>query len=360
MINWPEPGLTMVAVAIAVISLLLILFRQPKSDADVWFAIFSGSIALSLMRPWVADASAWLWWLVVIGGCMTCNGYWLVSRALFRGAGGVSKTQIMIAVGIALLIITYRLTAAEQSAMAQTAATVIDAVLTLASSTILVLAFSEPLLSWSSKMSKAEKQFRIIFILIYASCVLFASVINALAEVSVQALALKSTIINFCAISMIVFTHLALMFRRHHVWPAASATTLAAPTTLPSEEERQLAAALLHQLNVVQSYREPELKVVHLSQQLGTAEHKLSRVITQVLGEKNFNQLINRYRISHACKLLENDTSTLTILEVSLESGFASLGPFNRAFKTAKGCTPTAYRAMRRASDNYDPHNQLV
>jgi AraC-like DNA-binding protein len=40
------------------------------------------------------------------------------------------------------------------------------------------------------------------------------------------------------------------------------------------------------------------------------------------------------------------------VLEISAESGFASLGPFNRAFKAATGCTPTAYRSARRDASN--------
>ena len=31
--------------------------------------------------------------------------------------------------------------------------------------------------------------------------------------------------------------------------------------------------------------------------------------------------------------------------EIPLDAGFGSIGPFNRAFKAAMGCTPTAYRA---------------
>jgi AraC-like DNA-binding protein len=103
-------------------------------------------------------------------------------------------------------------------------------------------------------------------------------------------------------------------------------------------------------LEVQQIYREPELKVIDLAHRLGTAEHKLSRLITQALGEKNFNQMLNRHRIAYACGRLADADDGATILDISGDAGFASLGPFNRAFKTAMGCTPTAYRALHRAS----------
>ena len=112
----------------------------------------------------------------------------------------------------------------------------------------------------------------------------------------------------------------------------------------PTAEDRKLAAAILRLLDVESIHRDPELRVADLTRRLGTVEHKISRAITHGLGERNFNQLINRYRISEACRLLDDATSTRTILEISGEAGFASLGPFNRAFKAATGLTPSAYR----------------
>ena len=102
-------------------------------------------------------------------------------------------------------------------------------------------------------------------------------------------------------------------------------------------------------VEVLHAYREPELKVLDLAHRLGIAEHRLSRLITQVKGERNFNQMINRYRIEDACRRLADPAATPSVLEISGAVGFASLGPFNRAFKAAMGCTPTAYRAACRA-----------
>jgi AraC-like DNA-binding protein len=68
-------------------------------------------------------------------------------------------------------------------------------------------------------------------------------------------------------------------------------------------------------------------------------------VINQVLGAPNFNQWVNRYRIEHACRLLREQPRR-SVLDISLDAGFGSLGPFNRAFKAATGCTPSAWRAQ--------------
>jgi len=38
------------------------------------------------------------------------------------------------------------------------------------------------------------------------------------------------------------------------------------------------------------------------------------------------------------------------ILTIALDAGFGSIGPFNRAFKTHTGLTPTEYRRARLGS----------
>lgn len=115
-----------------------------------------------------------------------------------------------------------------------------------------------------------------------------------------------------------------------------------------SQDDRRLADAILRLLEDEQVYREPELRVADLATRLGTVDYRVSRTITQVLAEENFNRLVNRYRIAHACRLLADPATDGTVLDICLASGFASLGPFNRAFKAATGCTPSAYRATHR------------
>jgi AraC-like DNA-binding protein len=67
----------------------------------------------------------------------------------------------------------------------------------------------------------------------------------------------------------------------------------------------------------------------------------------------NFNRWINHHRIAigpSACSPSPDERRT--ILEIAFTCGFASLGPFNRAFRDEVGTTPRAYRsAMRTRPD---------
>ena len=339
-------AMTAVAVAMSLLSLFILLLRRAKRDAEVLFAVVSGSLALSLMSPWIGDAPAWIRWSVAIGGSATCNGFWLVSRALFRGEQGVHLRHLLLAVGVALLIAIHRGTAMQANASPSMLVVAIDAMLTLTSTSLLALSFLEPLRGWSMKWTPSERRLRLSFMVVYGSSVLSTTLLGELAHAFPTLAPWRAGIVALCASAMITFTHLAFRYRRQVPAPSnhrdRPAPTKQAPA--PCEDDARLATLLKHQLEVLQVYREPHLKVAELAARLGTAEYRLSKLITRQLGERNFNQLLNRYRVAHACKLLAMPTAVDNILHVSGESGFASLGPFNRAFKALMGITPTEYR----------------
>jgi AraC-like DNA-binding protein len=56
---------------------------------------------------------------------------------------------------------------------------------------------------------------------------------------------------------------------------------------------------------------------------------------------KTFSCFVSEVRIGHACKLLMN--GTLSITQVSFDSGFRTLSNFNRQFKDITGQTPSRY-----------------
>jgi len=345
--------MTAIAVAIALLSLLALLRQRDRRDAEVLFAVVSGSLALSLMSPWMGDAPEWMKWGVAVGGSATCNGFWLVSRALFRGDHGVRLRHVLLAGGVALLIAIHRGTAMHADASPSVLMVAIDAMLTLTSTSLLALSFLEPLRGWSMKWTSAERRLRLSFMAVYGSCVLSTTLLGELAHVFPALAPWRTGVIALCASAMIGFTHLAFRHRRHVPAPSdrRNGPALDRQVLALCEDDARLAALLRYQLEVMQVYREPELRVAELAARLGTAEHRLSKLITRQLGEKNFNQLLNRHRIAHACRLLAEPAGFENILQVSGESGFASLGPFNRAFKSIMGCTPTEYRATCRKGE---------
>lgn len=97
-------------------------------------------------------------------------------------------------------------------------------------------------------------------------------------------------------------------------------------------------------------YRKEKFTIGDLSKKLGEQEYKVRKAINQDLGYRNFLDFLNSFRIQEAIKILENPSkSGVTILEIAYQTGFNSIGPFNRAFKSTTGLTPTEYRKKHSA-----------
>lgn len=341
-------------VVLAMASLLALVIRSRKTVAEVAFAVFCGSMAMNLLRNGLDGQADWLMFGLALAGCATCNAYWLVARALFRGDAGVRLPQVSLAAGVALLIVTYRALQLQDPAWGVVAA--IGELLTLAGSAMLVLTFVEALRGWSASMTRAERRLRIGFMLLFGSCVVLATTVGALAAQDPTWHDTYRVVVASCALSVLVFTYGAMEFRRRQAradGPGGTTMPVDAnggdTAAAVSPADRQLADAVLHALAVDALFRQPELKLGTLARHVGSSEQRVRHVIRSVVGARNYNELVNRYRIADACRLLD-EPAAHAVLAISLECGFASLGPFNRAFKAVQGCTPTEYRAARRGS----------
>lgn len=92
-------------------------------------------------------------------------------------------------------------------------------------------------------------------------------------------------------------------------------------------------------------YREEGLTVAKLAEKVGVQEHQLRRLINREMGFRNFSAFLNARRIEDAKALLSDPAMMKKqVLQIALELGYASITPFNRAFKAATGQTPTEYR----------------
>ena len=82
-------------------------------------------------------------------------------------------------------------------------------------------------------------------------------------------------------------------------------------------------------------------------------EHLLRKLINQGLGYRNFSDFLNHYRIEDAAsRLADPSQAHLPILTIALDAGYASLAPFNRAFKEKMEQTPSDYRRQQSEGAN--------
>jgi AraC-like DNA-binding protein len=129
---------------------------------------------------------------------------------------------------------------------------------------------------------------------------------------------------------------------------AAFLFELRRPAFLPAagaRPETGEAGRVIHAMRTARIYRETGITIGALAGRLRMPEYRLRRVINGQLGYRNFNDFLNTWRLPEAAERLRDPAQAhLPILSIALDTGYGSIGPFNRAFKAAMGVTPSEYR----------------
>lgn len=363
--NVSIPVLQATALSLSLLWLAMALSARPRRPLNIVWALFCGSMAMFMAHGLVGpDARPWSA-LLAVGACFTCNGFWLVARALFREGRPFAAPHVLYVGVVAALII------ASQLGIATPFKQLVSEVLSLLSSVTLVLAFWEGLRGWSSQRGM-ERVMRAVFMATYGGCVGMALLLPiALGQSSgagALCAALAATAIVFVTQGLVAWRmrhplegHVHFDADEGQSCDAETASRLGvmdvpciatASDAVIRDEDIELARKLEHHMRTQQPFLQPELKLSHLAQALDVSEYRISRVIHDVLEHRNISLYVNAFRLEHAQALLANpacnDWSTLVI---GLESGFGSLGAFHRAFKAMTGCPPGVFRATRQASN---------
>jgi AraC-like DNA-binding protein len=130
-------------------------------------------------------------------------------------------------------------------------------------------------------------------------------------------------------------------------WPGATSPETCTDLPIQDEFVDTVLITRIHAVINAQIWREEGLTIGALAGKLAVPEHRLRRAINQGLGYRNFSSFINRARIEAACTtLIDPAQINVSVLEIAYDVGFASVGPFNRAFRAEVGHSPTEYRRM--------------
>ena len=131
----------------------------------------------------------------------------------------------------------------------------------------------------------------------------------------------------------------------------AEARTVSVPELVPYErsglsdvEARRLKERLLALMDGERPWKNSELTLADLADQLRTTPHKLSEVLNTEIGE-TFYDFVNGYRVREVQRrIAAGEARALKILSLALDAGFASKSTFNQVFKKHTSQTPSDFR----------------
>lgn len=169
------------------------------------------------------------------------------------------------------------------------------------------------------------------------------------AEVAGVAVTADWTLIN--AVLDVLTAVMAVGFAGLLLEPSGALAAESAPRPAQRTDDAADEAALAKLRSLVggaEIWRREGLTVGALAAEVGLPEHRLRMLINGRLGHRNFAAFINARRIEAARRQLADPAfADRPISKIAYDLGFASLGPFNRAFKDATGATPTEWRRAR-------------
>lgn len=146
-------------------------------------------------------------------------------------------------------------------------------------------------------------------------------------------------VITWSILWLLKFDKAVLTFDRPEIHTAPSNPVL-------SGREKLTYDKLLAVMETEKAYLEPELSIGMLAERVETPEHQLRALINKTMEFRNFRSFLNSYRMETAKSALADPSkAALPILTIAMDSGFASLSSFNRAFRQSTGQTPSEFRA---------------
>lgn len=315
-----------------------------SSPARTFFFLFALSVGAFAIVTGLDERGEHVPMILAIFGSSACGWSWLLARAIFR-PGEPTGSWALAMVGLMVVSAAIVVAAAPSGRSLDANGGALRILINLnglLSSTVLTLALFEPFHAWSSDLSRVERRFRTVFaggyLLLLAVGVLWIQ--NAVDDSPPAQW--SSTLKLLCALAALVGADFALRFRLGHPLIASRRRRRPRPV---QPEDNALADRVRRAFEHDHVYTDAELRVADLARRLGEPDYRVSRCISGALEFRNFNQMVNHYRIDAAKRMLESEAcNDRSILEIALDAGFASIGPFNRAFKRQVGMTPSEFR----------------
>lgn len=321
------------------------------------FALFSGSIAMVAIQNLSAPFIGPWQYLFALGTCATCSAMWLFSMSLFRGREYLKQHHYAIAILICLLVVLGYLMdmlrdfSIFESSTVNSFEIFMAEIKTLFSSTVLLLTVWEAFNGFRTAEPSAKKQRAIFGIGFFIGFFNTAILANAFVPDSLKPqvlpffVATSAMIIVSSAFWVLLLRQKILKSEKYVGEDGDKSNNGSDDQQIVNESHQNLFSQIEKLMLEEKLFLNDDLKIRTVAQRLAVSDYKVGEAVRVGSDAANFSQFVNRYRIAHAKQLLKaSKTNNVTILAVGLDSGFATIAPFNRAFKAMEGCTPNEYR----------------
>ena len=359
-------GLRGAVVALCLLIAVLALRDRRDSTAALLGAALTIGVAASMVCSAPTFPRPFAWWglLLLSLASGNCVVFWLWARAAFdddfvprpwHGAlwAAVAVSQWLDASGI------------TRSAAIEIA---IERTLLFTFPGLALLAVAQTLVTWSADLVQGRRRLRLVVLIGASTQTILNSYLSFSQQPSHSTFSMTSVANAFVLLVLVGLSAWNLLeagTREGSILLPAADVRFGAPAKASDDQSKPatIEPALLRRLEqlmtVERIYRREGLTIKLLSVELGVPEYRLRQLINEGLGYRNFNAFLNHYRIEEAkAALVDPEQVEVPVLTIAMDTGFQSIGPFNRAFKAATDLTPTEFRRLAMAGNAAPGHNR--
>jgi AraC-like DNA-binding protein len=344
-------SLEILARGISLACLLLLFFRTVyvyrALPAGRFFAVFSVSLAAYVLVPLLPDAPAVDYPVVAIAIAIP-PAFWLFCDSLFNDASASQRRALLTMVAVFVFMV---LCLASYALVEGTPDNTTEKILFYAAYagrlTFVALAIRAIVSNWQDDLVASRRSLRGLFLASSASYITIVMLVEISLANRLQPALLETGNAVLMALVLLAVCSWFLVAAPSELFPVPSTVSKAKgpDSGALSHTEQTWLGALRHAMQGEHAYRRADLSIRTLSDELNIPEHLLRRLINQRLGYRNFRHYLNHFRLEEVAARLKNpEDERLPVLTIALDAGFASITPFNRAFRDAFGITPTEFR----------------
>jgi len=353
----------------AVVALCLLLAATALRDRrDSTAALLGAALAIGAAASLICTAPTFprpfAWWglLLLALSSANCVVFWLWARAAFDD-DFVPRPWHGVLWAVVAVVQWLDASGVTRSAPLELA---IERTLSVTFLSLALLAVAQTLLTWRADLVQDRRWLRLVVLIGASAQIVVNSYLSFLQQPSTRTFSMASVANAFALFVLVGLSAWNLLeagTRKGSILLPATNVPLGASAKASVEQRTPTAIepALLRRLEqlmiVERIYRRERLTIGSLAAELGVPEYRLRQLINEGLGYRNFNAFLNHYRIGEAkAALADPEQVEVPVLTIAMDTGFQSIGPFNRAFKAATDLTPTEFRRLAMA-ENAAPGN---
>ena len=360
----------MIALPVATAGVMLAtaggMLRATRPQVRWIGVVFTLAVAAYAIKFWNDEVHVlpdFALFLRLLLGAGTVGWFWLFVMALFEDSGHIHPSRFAAVGGLVLICVAATYAAEPYRTWFWLPAYVIQIVMALLALAIVVR-------GWKGDLVEARRRLRGPFLVAVASYIVALRSVDILEMLGTapEWVPVTNAVVRFavCLAGAMVF----LESRDELFGPAPGRERVGAGAghayaigngnRSPVRFDRALKADLgrLQALMAEgQIWREEGLTIASLAARANLPEAQLRRLINNQLGYRNFPSFVNAHRIAAAkVRLADPKEARTSISAIAYDIGFASLGPFNRAFRDETGQSPSEWRSAA-LSRPIDPEN---